>query len=123
MTHLHRSYDQAFATILGARPYRLVLNRDARGSGQGSGLMAFVQSTLAILFNCGEFAAIPSLVGQDDLVAANGRIVATNSAGQIVGPILAGVLVTVMSTADLRYRRARSGADLTFVMSQTSHPL
>jgi MFS family permease len=42
--------------------------------------VAFVQSTLGILFTCGEFAAIPSLVGRDDLVAANGRIMATNSA-------------------------------------------
>jgi predicted MFS family arabinose efflux permease len=70
--------------------------------------VAFVQSTLGILFNCGEFAAIPSLVGQDDLVAANGRIMATNSAGQIVGPILAGVLVTFMSPASLLFFDAAS---------------
>lgn len=70
--------------------------------------VAFVQSSLGILFNCGEFAAIPSLVGQDDLVAANGRIMATNSAGQIVGPILAGVLVTFMSPASLLFFDAAS---------------
>jgi len=70
--------------------------------------VAFVQSTLGILFNCGEFAAIPSLVGRDDLVAANGRITATNSAGQILGPILAGVLVTFMSPADLLFFDAAS---------------
>jgi Major Facilitator Superfamily len=64
-------------------------------------IVAFVQSTLGILFNCGEFAAIPSLVGRDDLVAANARIMATNSAGQILGPILAGVLVVLMSPSDL----------------------
>ncbi len=73
-------------------------------------LVAFVQSTLGILFNCGEFAAIPSLVGRDDLVAANGRIMATNSAGQILGPILAGVLVTIMSPADLLFFDAASFA-------------
>jgi predicted MFS family arabinose efflux permease len=72
--------------------------------------VAFVQSTLGILFNCGEFAAIPSLVGRDDLVAANGRIMATNSAGQILGPILAGVLVTLMSAADLLFFDAASFA-------------
>jgi Transmembrane secretion effector len=72
--------------------------------------VAFVQSTLGILFNCGEFAAIPSLVGRDDLVAANGRIMATNSAGQILGPILAGVLVTLMSPADLLFFDAGSFA-------------
>jgi hypothetical protein len=72
--------------------------------------VAFVQSTLGILFNCGEFAAIPSLVGREDLVAANGRILATNSAGQILGPILAGVLVTLMSPADLLFFDAGSFA-------------
>ncbi len=72
--------------------------------------VAFVQSTLGILFNVGQFAAIPSLVGRDDLVAANGRIMATNSAGQIFGPVLAGVLVTLMSPADLLFFDAASFA-------------
>jgi hypothetical protein len=62
-----------------------------------------VQSTLGILFTCGEFAAIPSLVGRDDLVAANGRIMATNYAGQVVGPILAGALVALISPANLLF--------------------
>jgi predicted MFS family arabinose efflux permease len=70
--------------------------------------VAFVQSTLGILFTCGEFAAIPSLVERDDLVAANGRIMATNSAGQIIGPVIAGVLVTLMSPADLLFVDAAS---------------
>ena len=78
-------------------------------------VVAFVQSTLGILFNCGEFAAIPSLVGREDLVAANGRIMATNSAGQILGPILAGVLVTFMSPADLLFFDAAS-----FILSAIS---
>ena len=77
--------------------------------------VAFVQSTLGILFNCGQFAAIPSLVGRGDLVAANGRIMATNSAGQIFGPILAGVLVTLVSPADLLFFDAAS-----FVVSAAS---
>jgi predicted MFS family arabinose efflux permease len=72
--------------------------------------VAFVQATLGILFNVGQFAAIPSLVGRDDLVAANGRIMATNSAGQIFGPVLAGVLVTLMSPADLLFFDAASFA-------------
>lgn len=70
--------------------------------------VAFVQSTLGILFDCGDFAAIPSLVGKDDLVAANARIQATNSVGPILGPILAGVLVTVMSPANLLFFDAGS---------------
>lgn len=70
--------------------------------------VGFVQATLGILFDCGEFAAIPTLVGGDDLVAANGRIMATNSAGQILGPILAGVLVTAAPVADLLFVDAGS---------------
>ena len=43
-----------------------------------------------------EFAAIPSLVAKDDLIAANGRIQASYSAGRIFGPLLAGALVIVL---------------------------
>jgi MFS family permease len=58
--------------------------------------VAFVQSTVFIAFQAGEFAAIPSLVSTDDLVTANGRIQATYSAAQVAGPLLAGVLVSFM---------------------------
>ena len=51
--------------------------------------VAFVQSTVFIAFQAGEFAAIPSLVETDDLVTANGRIQATYSAAQVAGPLLA----------------------------------
>jgi len=70
--------------------------------------VAFVQSALGILFTCGEFAAIPSLVRRGDLVAANGRIMATNSAGRIVGPVLAGALVTLVPPAGLLFFDAAS---------------
>jgi MFS family permease len=60
--------------------------------------VAFVQATMGILFDAGEFAAVPSLVGRDELVTANARIMATNSAGQIVGPVLAGALVALLSS-------------------------
>jgi predicted MFS family arabinose efflux permease len=70
--------------------------------------VAFVQATLGIVFDCGEFAAIPSLVRGDDLVSANGRIMATNSAGKVIGPILAGVLVTVVSVSGLLFFDAAS---------------
>ncbi|HEV2457205.1 MAG TPA: MFS transporter [Ktedonobacterales bacterium] len=55
--------------------------------------VAFVHATLGIFFNSAEFAAIPSLVSQDDLVAANGRIQASYSAAQVMGPVLAGALL------------------------------
>ena len=66
-------------------------------------VMAFALSTLGILFDCGEFAAVPSLVPADDLVTANGWITAVNSAGQVVGPVLAGVLLAVVPVADLLF--------------------
>ena len=64
-------------------------------------VVAFGQSTLGILFECGEFAAVPSLVPADDLVTANGWIMATNSAGQVLGPVLAAGLLAVVPVADL----------------------
>jgi MFS family permease len=59
--------------------------------------VAFVQTTISIAFQAGEFAAIPSLVSTDDLVTANGRIQATYSAAQVAGPLLAGLMVAFMS--------------------------
>ena len=59
--------------------------------------VAFIQSTVFIAFQAGEFAAIPSLVETDDLVAANGRIQATYSAAQVAGPLLGGLLVAFVS--------------------------
>ena len=70
--------------------------------------VTFVQSTLGIIFNCGEFAAIPSLVGEQELVTANARIMATNNAGQILGPGLAGALVAFVPVADLLFVDAGS---------------
>jgi MFS family permease len=56
-------------------------------------LVGFVSSTLTIFFEAGEFAAIPSLVGEEDLVTANGRIQASYSAAQVAGPLLAGLML------------------------------
>jgi MFS family permease len=64
-------------------------------------LVGFVQATLTICFEAGQFAAIPGLVNRDDLVTANGRIQASYSAAQVIGPLLAGLLVTVMPLAML----------------------
>ena len=55
--------------------------------------VTFIQSSIGIAFAAGEFAAIPSLVGTDDLVTANGRIQASYSAAQVAGPLLAGSLI------------------------------
>jgi MFS family permease len=58
-------------------------------------VVGFVSSTLKICFDAGEFAAIPSLVGTDDLIKANGRIQASYSAALFFGPLMAGSLLTV----------------------------
>src|SRR2546423_984247 len=59
-------------------------------------IVAFIHATLTICFEAGEFAAIPSLVNQDDLVTENGRIQASYSEASIVGPFLAVVFVTLL---------------------------
>src|SRR5256712_7069803 len=64
-------------------------------------IVAFIHATLTICFEAGEFAAIPSLVNQDDLVTANGRIQASYSGASIIGPLLAGVLVTLVPLSAL----------------------
>jgi MFS family permease len=63
--------------------------------------VSFIHSTLTICFEAGEFAAIPSLVSQDDLVTANGRIQASYSAAQVAGPVLAGLLITIAPISSL----------------------
>ncbi|CAN5540460.1 N/A [soil metagenome] len=59
----------------------------------------FVMSTLTIFFDSSQFAAIPSLVSEKDLVTANGRIQASFAGAQIAGPLLAGLLVSVLPLA------------------------
>lgn len=63
--------------------------------------VGFITSTLGIAFQAAEFAAIPSLVNQNDLVTANGRIQASYSAAMVIGPLLAGALVALMPLEDL----------------------
>lgn len=57
----------------------------------------FLVATLTIAFDAAEFAAIPSLVGRDDLVTANGRILASYQGAQVLGPFAAGLLVSVVA--------------------------
>jgi predicted MFS family arabinose efflux permease len=58
--------------------------------------VGFVSSTLWICFNAAEFAAMPSLVSEENLVTANGRLQASYSAATVVGPLLAGLLTAVI---------------------------
>lgn len=77
--------------------------------------VGFLTSTIGIAFQSAEFAAIPSLVRQTDLVTANGRIQASYSAAQIIGPLLAGLLIALMPIYDLLLLDA-----LTFLVSAVS---
>jgi MFS family permease len=61
----------------------------------------FITACLTIAFDSCEFAAVPSLVGKDDLVTANGRIMASYQAAQIAGPLLAGVMLATVSVEEL----------------------
>lgn len=63
--------------------------------------VGFLSSTLTICFESGQFAAIPNLVDQDDLVTANGRIQASYSGASILGPVIAGVMVAFMPLSTL----------------------
>lgn len=63
--------------------------------------VGFASSVLTIFFEAGEFAAIPSLVGTEDLVGANGKIQASYSAGAVLGPLLAGLMLAVVAVQTL----------------------
>jgi hypothetical protein len=63
--------------------------------------VGFASAVLTIFFEAGEFAAIPSLVGMDDLVGANGKIQASYSAGAVLGPLLAGLLLAIVAVQTL----------------------
>ena len=61
----------------------------------------FVASSLTLVFQSAEFTAIPSLAGGADLVTANGRINASFQAAQVLGPVIAGAIVSVVPVTDL----------------------
>lgn len=58
--------------------------------------VAFLTSALTIGFDAANFAAIPSLVPQGELITANGRIQAGYSSARVIGPLLAGLLIIVV---------------------------
>ncbi len=58
--------------------------------------VAFLNSTLTICFDAANFAAVPSLVRQEDLVTANGRLQAGYSTAKVGGPLLGGLLIIAL---------------------------
>jgi MFS family permease len=63
--------------------------------------MTFLQACCTIAFDAGEFAAVPSLVPKGALVTANGRIMASYQAAAVAGPLLAGLLVSLVRVEDV----------------------
>src|SRR6266699_5955958 len=78
-------------------------------------LVTFINSTLTIGFQRATTAAIPSMVTQDSLVKANGRIRASTPCATIIGPLLAALLLSVTSLQAVFWCDA-----LTFVVSALS---
>jgi MFS family permease len=63
--------------------------------------VAFVSATLGIFFTASEFAVIPSLVEKERLVTANGRMQASFAGASVLGPALAGLLLTLLPLHDV----------------------
>jgi Transmembrane secretion effector len=64
-------------------------------------LIGFLSATAGIFFASAEFAALPNLVGKEDLVKANGYIQASYSAVSVIGPLVAGALVVTLPVVSL----------------------
>jgi len=89
------------AVVVGTIPLLAALNQL---SVEWIYVVTFVNTTLSICFTSAEFAAIPSLVRKDrpaEIVTANGRIQASYSAAAVIGPLMAGALVAVLSIPEL----------------------
>jgi MFS family permease len=78
-------------------------------------LVTFINSTLTVGFQGATNAAIPSMVTQDDLLKANGRIQASTPFAIIIGPFLAALLLAVTSLQVVLWCDA-----LTFIISAIS---
>src|SRR5436853_5625774 len=78
-------------------------------------LVTFINSTLTVGFQGATAAAIPSIVPQDGLLKANGRIQASAPFAAIIGPLLAALLLAATSLQAVFWCDA-----LTFVVSAIS---
>ncbi|HET7095003.1 MAG TPA: MFS transporter, partial [Thermomicrobiales bacterium] len=56
-------------------------------------VVALVAGSLSVVFDVAYLAYLPGLVGREHLIEANGKLEASASAAQIVGPGLAGTLI------------------------------
>jgi MFS family permease len=60
-------------------------------------VVAFITGTLSVLFIISYQSYLPSLVGREHLIEANGRMNASSSVAQLAGPGAAGVLVQLFT--------------------------
>ena len=59
--------------------------------------VAFLTGTMTLLFETASMSLLPSLVGRDNLIQANGAMVLNTSVASTAGPALAGGLVQVLT--------------------------
>ncbi|BBH64899.1 MFS transporter [Actinoplanes sp. OR16] len=62
-------------------------------------VIAFVVGALAVVFDIGGFAYVPTLVDESDLPAANRAVQGSTTAAQVAGPGLAGLLTQAAGPA------------------------
>ncbi|MEA2511101.1 MAG: hypothetical protein QOJ59_588 [Thermomicrobiales bacterium] len=60
-------------------------------------VVAFVAGTLTVFFDVSYMSYIPTLVGREDLIEANGKLEASSSIAQVTGPGLGGLLVALVT--------------------------
>ena len=58
--------------------------------------LGFITATMSVAYSTAISAAVPSLTKKQNLAAVNGRVAASSSAANALGPVLAGLLVTLM---------------------------
>jgi Major Facilitator Superfamily len=86
--------DLGRTALLGSVPLAALLGMLSMGYLYG---VAFAVGALTVVFEVAYFAYLPALVGREQLVAANGRLQASESVASIAGPGLGGLLVQVLT--------------------------
>jgi MFS family permease len=88
--------DVARAAVIGSVPAAYLLDRLTLPHLYAVG---FAAGMLTVFFSVAWQAYLPTLVSRDHLIDANGKLAATWSAAQIIGPGAGGVLVAAISAA------------------------
>ena len=86
--------DLARAVLLATIPVAALTHRLSMGQMY---LVAAANAAFTVLFDVSYQAYLPSLVGRDKMLDANSKLSSTESAAEIVGPGLTGLLIQLMS--------------------------